>query len=67
MEDVGYLVMMEDGAPQHQGAAAVRRSQLEKDGWVGWGPKTWPANSQDLNPIENVWYILKVNIRKQKY
>ena len=35
MEDAGYLVMMEDGAPQHQGAAAVRRAQLEKDGWVG--------------------------------
>ena len=67
MEDVGYLVMMEDGAPQHQGAAAVRRTQLEKDGWVGWGPKTWPANSLDLNRIENLWHILKVNIRKRKH
>jgi transposase len=66
MEDVGYLVMMEDGAPQHQGAAAVRRTQLEKDGCVGCGPKTWPANSPDLNPIENLWHILKANIRKRK-
>ena len=32
MEDLGYLVMMEDGALQHQGAAVVRRAQLEKDG-----------------------------------
>ena len=25
---------------------------------------TWPARSPDLNPIENVWSLLKWNVRK---
>jgi transposase len=26
----------------------------------------WPANSPDLNPIENVWAVLKLNVRKRR-
>jgi hypothetical protein len=40
MEDVGYLLIMKDGAPYHRGAATMRRKQLEKDGWIGWEPGT---------------------------
>jgi hypothetical protein len=65
-EELGQVLVMEDGAKYHQGCASIRRGQLEQDGWVGWGPKIWPSNSPDLNPIENLWHILHGNIHKRK-
>ena len=45
MEELGDILIMEDGAGYHCGAATVRRELYQTDGgWQGWGPETRPAN-----------------------
>ena len=54
MGQVPQGVLMEDGAPVHCNKICEERRQnhqLEK--------LNWPANSPNLNPIENVWRMLK--------
>ncbi|MBW0540645.1 hypothetical protein O181_080360 [Austropuccinia psidii MF-1] len=50
-------IVMEDGAPIHT-------AQVSKAWWQQHGIRElrWPANSTDLNLIENIWFKIKYSI-----
>lgn len=55
----GDFIFMHDGAPCHT-AKSVTKFLEEKN------IKTlpWPGNSPDMNPIENLWAIVKKKLKK---
>ena len=55
------MTFVQDGSCWHTAATSLQRLQDLQDNF--WGKEEWPPNSLDLNPIENLWFLLKEKMK----
>ena len=59
-QSIPNAILMEDNAPIHRAKTAENWRLAH-----GIVKMEWPAQSPDLNPIENLWYIMKKHFHKK--
>jgi hypothetical protein len=58
MTVLGSTEFQHDGAPCHRAALVTRWLTEQRIGVLG----PWPGSSPDLNPIENMWVLMKEKV-----
>ncbi len=56
------ITIIEDGAPTHRALETL--AWFERAGMI---VMVWPTNSPDLNPIENLWAIIKRRLNNRSH
>src|SRR6218665_3435379 len=56
-----FIIFQQDSAPAHRAKDAIALLQRETPSFIG--PKLWPENSPDLNPVDyRIWVLIQERV-----